>query len=685
MTIDKELAAKYRQRVEKELEGSAIERAVSSYSDEYSNFKNEQVSIAHSFYEKACGFSQGLLKLTIPPADLEKVRQTITLAHLNITPEGAYAFTYFTSLVAVAVFAALAVLLKNWFVVLFGLIVVVALLFYLPTIPRQILNSWRARASDQLVMAVLYIVIYMQHTPNLERAVKFVAEHLQPPLSLDFMKILWDVESKVYSSVIDALDDYALTWKGYDDEFIESVHLIESSLYEPNQNRKKQILDESVKVILDSTQDHMLNFAHNLQSPMEALHMLGVVLPVMGLVMLPMISAFMGSSVKWYYVVLLYNVVLPFAVYAIGKSVLATRPAGSDTSDVYSFAKAKQAAQNTPRNILLSAAVFFLVSSPAFVYFAGMMKLSADQLRHASFSLPAIFASIDIVLAMGLALGLYYYLSVAGIIKIKKKIENMEAEFSSAIFQLGEKLEERKPPELAVSELAETIKTADVAMFFQIIVVNLTQLGAGMREAIFDEKSGALAYYPSATIKSAMSLFVEGIAKGSEVAGSSLLIISEYLRSVSKVTERMKDLLADTVSSMASQVKVFIPIISGIVIGLATLTSTILVNLGEQLKAVSSVGGQPTAVGGGLTDIFQTNDMIPSPIFQLTVGIYVLELAWLLSFLLSRIIYGHDETEKKWLLAQNFLVATVFYVIVTSITVLLFNALAAPVTQLVFT
>jgi hypothetical protein len=35
---------------------------------------------------------------------------------------------------------------------------------------------WRLKASSQMVPAILYIVIYMKHTSNFEKAVAFAAE-----------------------------------------------------------------------------------------------------------------------------------------------------------------------------------------------------------------------------------------------------------------------------------------------------------------------------------------------------------------------------------------------------------------------------------------------------------------------------------------------------------------------------
>ena len=154
---------------------------------------------------------------------------------------------------------------------------------------------------------------------------------------------------------------------------------------------------------------------------------------------------------------------------------------------------------------------------------------------------------------------------------------------------------------------------------------------------------------------------------------------------------RFQDLLTETVSSMISQVKVFVPLISAIVVGLASLTTTIMINLGRQIKTFSTqLPGSDTsstlsgASGSGLIDIFQIESMVPQFIFQLVVGIYIIEIIYILTFLVSGIIYGHDEIEQKDSMAKNFLMATPFYVIAAMLISLLLGALVGPITQLKF-
>ena len=114
-------------------------------------------------------------------------------------------------------------------------------------------NNWRMQASNQMVLCIFYVVTFMRHTSNLEMALEFAAEHLSPPLSFDLKKVLWDVETEKYESVKESLDMYLETWRKWNMEFIESFHLIESSLYEPSESRRLTLLDKSLDVILTET------------------------------------------------------------------------------------------------------------------------------------------------------------------------------------------------------------------------------------------------------------------------------------------------------------------------------------------------------------------------------------------------------------------------------------------------
>ncbi|MBS3065197.1 MAG: hypothetical protein J4451_01720 [DPANN group archaeon] len=681
---DKDIIEKYKKKIRGEIAGDVD--FSSSYSYEYKHFRETQLSGARTFYEKMCQAAERTLPITPSEKDAQEVETYLKLAHLETTPQGVFALAYFLSIISTIVAGALALVLSNLFIFAGGLIAAVIFLLFVPKIPKRILTVWRSQASDELVLAVLYLTIYMQHTPNLERAVAFVAKHVSPPLSIDFMKLLWDVETKTYSSITDALNDYAETWKDWDPQFVDALRIIETSLYEGNPSRKKEILDKAIEIILEGTQDRLLGFAHNLKSPLEILHMLGIVLPVMGLVVLPMAAAFMGDVIKWYHLVLLYNILLPIMVYYIGIEVLATRPAGAKKTDIYQFLNKKYKFGVTigGKDLPIPAGffgilAFLVVGGLPTYYFYILSSLPAEQFRDALFSQLSIFASILLIAAIGFGLGIYYYLSVSRAIKMKRRIEGIENTFTDSVFQLGQRLTEHMPVELAFEKIAESEKS-EIAKFYKKVVQNIRNLGMDLRSAIFDKRFGALHNYPSAIVTSTMQVLVEGAKRSPEIVGQSLITISRYLRSVNRVSERMKDLLAETTSSMQMQVKVFVPVIAGIVVGLAILTTGILQSLGKQLGGLET-GGAREQVGIGILDIFNIKDMISPVVFQLIVGLYVLQISYILSVLLSGIVHGRDTAEENLETGLNLIIASAIYLAVAGGTMFFFNQLAAPITS----
>ena len=202
------------------------------------------------------------------------------------------------------------------------------LFYYVNGYPQRLANKWRLKASSQMVPAILYIVVYMRHTPNLEKAVAFASKHLQYPLALDFKKVFYNVEIGKFSTIKESLDNYLETWGDYSLEFIESFHLIESSLFEPNNERRISTLEKSLQVILDGVYDKMLKFTHEVRSPLTNVYMLGVVLPTLGLALLPLASTMLKGMINWVHGFILFNLIIPFFVFYLTDNIMLLRPGG---------------------------------------------------------------------------------------------------------------------------------------------------------------------------------------------------------------------------------------------------------------------------------------------------------------------------------------------------------------------
>jgi hypothetical protein len=602
------------------------------------------------------------------------------------------------------------------FFVFFFLFAGLLLIPALQRIPIFLGNSWRMKASNQMVQAIFYLVTYMRHTSNLERAIEFAADHLGAPLSLDFRKILWDTETQKYPTIRESADAYLQSWKEWNSDFVESFHLVEASLFEASEDRRVGLLDKSLDVILDGTYENMLQYAHNLKSPMIMLNMLGIILPILGLVILPLVVSFMSgpdtSAFKMgLYIAMLYNVTLPISVYYLGKVILSKRPAGYGHEDITKTHKGVARYQNVlipitkkvkiavnPLYFALTVLVVTLVIgfSPIILHavdptfeigdpegsFALMGYICPPEFPNCApsdqigpYGMGASLLSLVVIGGLGVSIGLFYSLRSKNVMKIRQNVKKLEDEFSSALFQLGNRLGDGLPAEIAFGKVAQTMRGTTSGDFFALAEKNITKLGMGLQEALFDSRVGAIMQFPSKVIESSMKVLIESSKRGPQIAARAILSMSRYIKEIHRVEERLKDLMGEIIGSMKGQVNFLTPAIAGIVVGITSMISMVLTRLTAQLTEFSSAGS--SAGFGDMLTIFGVG--IPTFHFQIIVGIYIVQLAYILTVLANGIESGEDKLGERFELGKAMTRSTLLYCFIAGVVMLIFNSFAGAV------
>jgi len=679
-------------------------------SREYEQFKSEYLPKGLTFYEKACNFFEGLVKL--PPAQKKKeqLEEAIKVCHLNITPTGVNTFALLAPFTFGLFGAAISFILTNggMFFPAFFVILAAAMIKPFGQIPINAAAKIRMDAGSQMVLSVFYVVTYMRHTSNLELAIDFAAEHLAPPLSMDFKKIMWDVETQKCESIKESLDNYLSTWKGYNDDFIEAFHLIESSLFEGAEDKRISMLDKSLGVILDGTFEKMLHYAQGLSGPMTTLNMLGVILPVLGLVILPLVVSFM-EGIGWYHISALYNVAIPLSVFFLGRKVLLTRPSGHGQIDISKnpmLKKYKNMVFNIGGKEILISPLWYSIIVGMILLFIGMLPVTlhmvapnfdvpimGDKFKLLDYHCPqkmknctiaeqigpyglgATMLSLFVVVAAGIPVGLYYKKRSANVMEIRKQSKKLEEEFASALFQLGNRMGDGLPAEMAFGRVAESMSGTVSGGFFELVNENIIRMGMSVEQSIFDPVHGALVQYPSSLIESSMKVLTESSKKGPEVTAQALINISAYLKQMHKVEEKLNDLLSETIGSMKAQIKFLTPVITAIVIGITSMVSTILGKLSGQMKKIGEEGDASQA--GGLMGLF--GDGVPTFYFQAVVGLYVVQIIYILTIMANGVENGNDKLNERYTLGQNMFGAVLTYCALAFVIILAFNLIAGAV------
>lgn len=710
-----DLIKKYKEKIASEL--GTIE-PTQFVSREYEIFKKEEFPKTLSLYEKLARFAGKILKQKLKPEKEKELVEYISIAHLDISPSDSLAFAYFYPILLILFGALIGFLLGSTFLALFIIVLALGAMSFATGLPKYFASKWRMRSSSQMILCIFYLVTYMRHTSNLERAIAFAAEHLPAPLGLDMRWILWAAESRKFETVHEALDFYLKGWRAFSPEFVDAIRLIESSLYEPTEERRLGLLDKGLDVMLEGTYERMLHFAQGLKSPLTALHMLGIVLPILGLVILPLAVSFM-EEVKWWHIGLIYNIALPIVVYFMGQSILVKRPSGYGELPIDATNPRLKKYRNlfigigpikfylTPLFFAIFVGiVFFLIGlfplilrviNPSFdICFPACEKGAVFELlgyRESTrepgkflgpYGLGATIFSFAFPLAAALGFGIFYRISTKGLMKLREAAKKMEDEFGAALFQLSSRLADGIPLELAFEKVAAVVGESSVGDFFRITVNNMRKLGLGIKDAIFDPKVGAVVYYPSAIIHSSMKVLIDAIKKGPLIASQAIGNVSRYIREIHRVDERLKDLMAEIISDMKSQIAFLTPMIAGIVIGITSMITYILSNLTRQLKNVGQLGADTlnTAASGtgplsGILSLF--GESIPTYYFQAVVGLYVVEIIFLLTIIASSIENGVDKLMEDHLLGKNLIASTFTYVFVALIVVIIFNFIAAKI------
>ena len=720
---DDDIIKKYQDRLKSNVSMEDVEDYdPENFSREYQIFRNDSLSTGGNAYENACNSLGSIVTVRPKDKDYEKLNESIEATHLNITPEQAAGFASFITIITIflgIMFSLLYLFLTKEFsftvITIFSIFLLTGILLLKPltNIPNYLANKWRLEAGNQMVLCVLYIVMYMRHTSNLEHGLKFAADHVGKPLALDLRKIFWDVETGKYSTIKESLDSYLVRWRGYNLEFVEAFHLIEGSLLEENEDRRVSLLEKALDVILDGMYEKMLHYAHELQNPISILNMLGVVLPVLGLVILPLVGSLVQGSGITKVIILftLYNLLLPAVLYSFGTSILSKRPTGYSEVDIL-----KDSEVDKYTNVVvdffgkdifihpfwIGFIVFLAVSLvgmiPIFLMLSGSdfgflgtyfvdMRDDAGRLCRFGNDCFGPFGPGSVILGLflplGLALGLatYYKIKSRSLIKVRDNIKSLEKEFSGSLFQLGNRIGDGIPAEIAFGDVATNMEGTPTGNFFSEVNDNIRRLGMSMNNAIFGER-GAIRNFPSGLIETSMKVLIESSKKGPLIVAKSLVSISVYVNRIHQVNERLRDLLADTISSMKSQISFLSPIISGIVVGISTMIVTIIVQLVNTLNASqtdSSGVGNATGNLGTIAGIFNIPNIIPSYYLQLIIGFYLVEMVIILSLLSSRIENGYDKLNEQYDIGNNLFSSSVLYLILSLIVTFIFTFLVSSI------
>ena len=153
--------------------------------------------------------------------------------------------------------------------------------------------------------------------------------------------------------------------------------------------------------------------------------------------------------------------------------------------------------------------------------------------------------------------------------------------------------------------------------------------------------------------------------------------ISEYIKNIHKINERMRDLLAEVVSDMRSNMVFLAPLLAGIVVGLGTMITIILSKLQLIYQFEGDIDVSMLGSMKEILEIFNLTNMIPPYFLQVAIGVYIIQVIFILTSTLVTIDSGEDKLKAIYETGRNLKRGILLYIIVAFIAIFSLALLAS--------
>lgn len=512
-----------------------------------------------------------------------------------------------------------------------------------------------AMMMGQMVDAVSYMAMSMRLTPSMHQAVLFAARNVGDPLAARLRRVIVDVELRKFESLEDAFMDLARTYDPGNEEFQQALRSLRTAELGGTIDGVERALDRATSTVFEGSRRRVKEFADGLQRPVFVLFSLGVVLPLMVGSMLPLMSA-TGVGGSLWAAILLMDVIFPILFVLTARRILARRPL------IRRAVPVREDGDGRTRRLVIALVVGgALVALGVFCTQIAADATSAqaeldaaladgtivgmDPVHRAELEARASSAEGDPLTALASTLGplpvlwgvaaavaIYYLPALRGPRMRRKEVESVEDSLPDALFQIGSRIADGMPLEPAIQRTARSMDGEPIAALLRKVLAHMTLKRTSPTEALFG-RGGALVGFPSENVSASLKTIVQMVRKDVSGAGRAIVAVSDHMRDLRRVDREVASQLRPVTEMMRSTATLFAPIILGITSALYLVVARLAPSL-------------PTSSGAAVAA------PIPSGVFILVLGVFVLAMVAATMHFTSRLASGDDPIEGRYQTAK---------------------------------
>ena len=578
--------------------------------------------------------------------DVKRMRRNIYFANLQVEPWEVMLTAYMTFVIALLVMFPYLLLVTSFMnkssvsapdpvmvlvigffpVVLLPLILLLIMIRY----PANYARRLRIRSFTSQVDIVNYLSMSMRLKPSLEEAVRFAAENVDEPLSTGLQRVLWDVHTRKHESIERSLAAFAEEWGEFNENFKRAIFVIISTQIESTVEGRQHALQRANDLIIQGNRQILEEQKAKLGGPTMVMFALCIYLPMIISTVLPM-TTMLNVSISAWMIVLIFDAVVPMAAFMYSWQILANRPEAVRPPFVSSM---------TPHGmvpVILVVSVLSGIGTYLLIRFAGGLTAYSESI-----------AGMAVPFGVGIPLVIYAFLTSREEKKVRTRVLSMEEKLPDALFQLGSRIVEGAPFELAMQKVGDALASEAIGKEFQEISYRL-QISRMPAEAVLFGPDGYLTQHPSSLLRSTMGIVVRSTTKDAITAGKILIEVSGYVRDLKKAENDIRISMMEQVSSMQNTAIIFAPVSLGISTSLYVLMLNTFSHMDMGKYAGSTMG------------MFNAEKAIPLGSFAAIIGIYLVLTLIVIIYFTTGILYGDDNLERKHTISRSLPVSLLIF------------------------
>ncbi len=489
------------------------------------------------------------------------------------------------------------------------------------------LRSYR----EEMLRAVLRLSVHISLDMSLDAAFVRAADEVDGLLGDQLTDIKHRLQRKQASSLGEAMQPYVTWWNEVNPVFMKSIKLLQTASLS-SEDQREQILGEIKETMLTNYTTLGKRFAEDLSNNAKKLIGVGVLLPILSLLVLPIISVFLPELVRPQLLAFIYIILFPTVTLLLAMNFSAKRI----HVDTVRIQDAKEYTPVPDWVYIVCGMIIMLAAIPTIVEVQTAFGGSGTSIGFLS-----ILRAWSFSFGLYVAAKLFTWYYTTSNHELWEEVRKVEDDLPHLLQSFSTYLSLNKSVENIIPAVAQDYRDFGftdhpVVRAFDQVTNKMATSKKRLADLIEDTIQAII---PSNKVTAIISQILSFSKISQDSATRVSKMIREQVSSLKDLDDYLQTLLADSVSLIKSTILLLAPLLTSSAVTMSVAIVKSLVFITEQFQQL----GEAFGLSGLELQLVDTSNIVPPVIIEAIVGIYLVEILLVLAYFQTLIEVGNDR------------------------------------------